>query len=157
MMTWPTRALATTVSQARAERSEGRGERLVDRRRHAHDDGVGRRDGRGVVGQVEALAVERGRQADVVLGQEVDRELADRGDPGPADLEADDGAADLLEAEGDREADVPETDDGDGREVERPDDGREHRGVGLVDVHDPQVTIGEGIASQDRRVRRINV
>ena len=141
----------------RLEGVEVRCQRLVDGRRDAHHHRVGRGDGRGVVGQVEAVAAKGGRQADVVLGQDVDRQLPDRGDPAAADLEADDGAADLFEAERDRQADVAQADDRDGRKIERTDDGREHRRVDLVDVHDAHVVLAKRIATQHRGVGRIYV
>ena len=94
----------------------------------------------------------------MILGQEVDRELADRGDARATDLEPDHGAPDLLETERDRQSDVSETDDRDGRRVERSNDGREHLRVRLVEVHHAKLAILDRFPAPHRRgIRRINM
>ena len=85
----------------------------VDRGRHAHDHGIGIGEGAGIGGEPEGVAVEREPQAGVIIGHEIDVAATDGVEPRLADLERDELGARLVQAQGCRQPDIAQPDDGD--------------------------------------------
>jgi hypothetical protein len=86
----------------------------VDRGGNGDEDDIGRADPGHVAAQLQPAVVEGVDEQGTVAGQQVHGGAGDGGEPALGDVQADDREARGLQGQRGRQADITETDDGDG-------------------------------------------